>query len=423
MELTIELSLDEVGPYLHQAAERLSTDKPIKGFRAGKASFDVCVRQFGEMALWQNASADMIADAYHQALDKENLETVEQPKVDIIKMAPGNPFVFKATVALIPAVQLPEYKKIKVKKQPEITVEDEDIDKVINDLRKMRAAEKLVDRGAAQGDRVEINFNAFIDQVPLEGGQAQKYPLVIGENKMIPGFEDNLAGMKKNEEKEFELEFPKEYHQKSIAGKKAKFKVKMLAVYQIDLPELNDEFASKLGLNNIDGLRNQIKKNIEDEKKAKETQKHELAIIEQLIEKSKFEDVPDVLVNEEAHKMVHELEDNVTRQGLNFDEYLKHLKKTEAALMLDFSADALKRVKTALAIRAIAGKEKIKASDMEIEQERERTLASYKLHPQYQAHIGRLEKDLKSENARRYFGNLIANRKVIAFLKENITVS
>lgn len=423
VELTIELSHDELEPYLQKAAEELCSEKPIKGFRPGKAPYNVVVKQFGEMKLLQKSSQNIISDTYYKAIDQENLKIVEQPKIDIVKMAPQNPFIYKATVALLPKVDLPEYNEIKVEKIPEINVEQTEIEKVLTDLQKMRAQEKPVDREAKSGDKVEINFNTYIDNVPIDGGQAQKYPIVIGENKMIPNFEEQLIGLKKDDEKEFELTFPKEYSQKSVAGKKAKFKVKVLSVYQIDLPELNEEFAKAMGLPSMEALKNQIKKNLQDEKQNKEKQKQELKIIEQLIEKSEFGEIPDVLVNEETHKMLHELEDNVTRQGLKFEDYLKHIKKTEKELMLDFTADALKRVKTALAIRAIAKKENISATDEEIKAEQEKTLASYKMHPQYQGQIDQLEKNIKSENARRYFENLIANRKVIEFLKENVTIS
>jgi len=423
IELTIQMSHDELQPYLQKAAEELSREKPIKGFRPGKAPYDVVVKQFGEMKLLQKSSQNIISNTYYKAIDQEKLETVEQPKIDIVKMAPQNPFIYKATVALLPKVELPEYNKIKTEKIPETKIEQTEIEKVLTDLRKMRAQEKLVEREAKSGDRVEINFNTFIDNVPIDGGQAQKYPIIIGENKMIPGFEEQLIGLKKNDEKEFELTFPEEYSQKSVAGKKAKFKVKILSVYQIDLPEMNEEFAKTMGLPSIEALKNQIKKNLQDEKQNKEKQKQELKIIEQLIEKSEFGEIPDVLVNEETHKMVHELEDNVTRQGLKFEDYLKHINKTEKDLMLDFAADALKRVKTALAIRAIAKKENIGATDEEIKAEQEKTLASYKMHPQYQGQIDQLEKNIKSENAKRYFENLIANRKVIEFLKENVIIA
>ncbi len=423
IELIIELSEKEVKPYLEKAAERLSEDKPIKGFRPGKAPFDTVVRQFGEMALYQNASQDMIAENYYKAIEQENFETVEQPKIDIVKMAPKNPFIFKATVSLLPSVELPEYKKIKAKKLEEIKIEDSEIEKVLADLKKMRAKETLVDREVKERDRVEVDFNTCVDKVPIEGGEAKKYPLVIGDKKMIPGFEEQIIGMKKDEEKEFDLEFPKDYHQKTIAGKLAKFKVKLLAVYQIDLPEITEEFAKGMGVPTVEALKNQIKKNLEDEKKAKAVQKQEFEIIEQLIEKATFEEIPDILVDEETHKMLHELEDNVTRQGLDFQQYLNHLKKSEAEMRLEFSADALKRVKTALSIRAIAKKEELKATKKEIDEEQEKTLASYKLQPQYQNQLDQLEKNIKTENARRYFENLIANKKVIEFLKNNVTIS
>ena len=234
---------------------------------------------------------------------------------------------------------------------------------------------------------------------------------------MIPGFEDNIIGLKKNEVKEFELEFPKKYHEEKLQGKKALFKIKINSVYKIELPEVNDEFAKGFGLKNLDDLKKHLESNIKHEKEMKENQRFELELVEQLIEKSKFEELPDSLVDDETHKMIHELEDNVIRQGMKFDDYLSNIKKTEADLRLDFAIDAIKRVKTGLAIRALAEKENVTAEEKEINDEIERALATYKFHPQYEGKLAELEQNMRSENGQRYFSNLIRNRKAMEFLK------
>jgi len=265
---------------------------------------------------------------------------------------------------------------------------------------------------------IDVDFDTFMDKVPLEHGSAKKHNIVIGEGYMIPGFEDNLIGLKKDETKEFELSFPENYHEKSLANKKAQFKVKVNAVYEVQLPELNDEFAVGLGLKDLTAVKKHIESNLEREKKLQAEQKQELDIVNALIEKSKFEDIPEVLVNQEAHKMVHELEDNVMRQGMDFEHYLEHMKKTEADLKLDFVPDAIKRVKTALILRAFAKKENITTTKEEVQAELDKTLAGYKLNPNYANEISRIEENLKTENAYHYFENLLANRKVMKRLKE-----
>lgn len=418
LEITVELSNEEMKPYLENAAKEVSKSKNIPGFRPGLAPYDVVVRTVGEMSLYQTAANDAIAATYYDAVEKENLEPVEQPEIKITKLAPGNPFVYTATIALLPGVTICEYSKIKVKPTEESTVEPKEIEKVLADLQRIRQKEVLTDKKAEKGDKVEVDFETLVDNVAIEGGQAKKHSILIGEGNMIPGFEDNLIGLKKDEEKSFELTFPKEYHAKELAGKKANFKVKILGVYKIELPELNDEFASGLGLKTLDSLKKNIGDNLKHEKELKAKQAHELEIMEKLNEKCEFGELPDVLINREAHKMVHELEDNLTRQGLNFDDYLKHLKKTESELMLDFTPDAIKRVKSALVIRQIAKQENISVDDKDVEDEVERTLAGYKMHPSYAEQINDLEKNLRSEEAKHYFKNLLTNRKTMEFLKK-----
>jgi len=420
LELLIELTSDELKSFVESTALQISKNRNIAGFRPGKAPFDIVVKEVGEMTLYQTAANEAIDETLIKIIDDEKINLVGQPKIEVQKLAPSNPFIFKATLDLVPKIELCEYAKIKVKSMTEIKVENSEVEKVVADLRSMRAKEILKNENepVELGDKVELDFETFIDQVAIDGGQAKGHSLVIGKGQMIPGFEDNIIGLKKDETKEFELEFPKKYHEEKLQGKKALFKIKILTIYKIELPEVNDEFAKGFGLKNLDDLKKHLESNIKREKEMKENERYELELIEQLIDKSKFEELPDSLVEDEIHKMIHELEDNVVRQGMKFEDYLSNIKKTEADLHLDFSADAIKRVKTGLVIRVLAEKERITADEKEINDETERSLASYKFHPQYEGKLAELEQNMRSENGQRYFSNLIRNRKAMELLKE-----
>ncbi|OGF31326.1 trigger factor [Candidatus Falkowbacteria bacterium RIFOXYD2_FULL_35_9] len=420
VELTIEISQEDLKPYLEKAAIELTEKKPLQGFRPGKAPYEIVRKQLGEMVILQQASNAIIGETFYQAIEKEKLETVDQPNISIVKMAPENPFIYKATVSLLPEIKLVDFTTIKIKKSAEIKITDDDVNKVIKDLQNMRATEVNVDREVKKDDKVEVNFETFIDGVALAGGKAEKYPLVIGAGQMIPGFEEKVIGMKKDEEKQFEISFPKDYHQTKIAGKKAKFKIKLLQVFERQLPELNDDFAKNLGVKTVIDLQNQIKHNLEHENQHKQEHGQDMDIVNAIIDKSEFGQLPEVLITDEARKMMEELKDNVAHQGLGFEDYLNHLKKKESDLLLDFTPDAIKRVKTALAIRQMAKDKNISATKDEIQQEKEITLASYKMNPAYAQHMAQLEQNMKSESAERYFGNVITNRKVMDMLRETM---
>ena len=411
VEITVEVAAEELQPYLEKAAKKLSEHHKIKGFRPGKAPFDIVKQKLGEMTIYQEALEIIVQKTYFDIIKKENLETISQPEIDVEKLAPGNPIVYKAKVNLLPKTELPDYKTIKIKGK-EIKVDEKEVENVIQNLRKMRAKETSVDREAQKGDKVEADFTVSQAGVVIENGAHKKYSIVLGENKMIPGFEDQIMGMKKNEEKEFKLKFPKEYYMKNLADKEGEFKVKLLSVYQVELPELNDQFVQGLGqFKTVEKFKQQVRKNIEDEAKMKEGQRLEIEILEKIIEKTKFEDIPDILIDSEVHKMVHELKDNIAQQGFKFDDYLSHLKKTPDQLKLDFVPQALKRVQTALISRQIAEDEKIEVRDDEIKKEIELTTKAYPNNPEVQ-------KNLESEGFKNYVRNILINKKVIALLKE-----
>ena len=412
IELALEVSPEEYQPYLTKAATRLSKNIKIEGFRPGKAPYEIVKQKVGEMDIYQEALDDIISHFYWQAVDQEKLDTIGQPKIDLEKLAPGNPITFKATVGLMPQVKLGNWREIKVKKA-ETKVEDKEVDKVINDIQKMQAKETLVEREAKKGDRVEVDFSASLDKVVIEGGQEKKYPLVLGDGMMIPGFEEKIEGLKKDEEKEFELKFPTEYHNKMVAGKICEFKVKLIAVYNRELPEVTDEWTKTVGGESVEDLKSKIRKNLEDEKKFHEEQKVEIEMLTKITEQSEISEIPEVLIHNESHRMVHEFEDSISRQGIQFDEYLKNLKKEKKDLEEEFKPKAIERVKTSLIIKEIADTEKIEATDAEIKEETEKILTQVKGNTE-------AENNIKSEGYQQYLKTITRNRKVIELLKKAI---
>jgi len=409
IELTIEIPYDEHLAFLEKAANRLSKEVKIKGFRPGKVPYNIAKQKLGEMNIYQEALDSIVTNFYWQAVTLEKLNTVSQPKIDLEKFAPGNPVIFKATVALLPQIKLGDYKKIKIKKA-EVKVEAGEVDKVIGDIRRMRVKEILADRPAENGDRAEVNFTVSLDKVVIEGGQGNKYPVVIGDGFMIPGFEEQLIGLKKDEKKIFQLKFPEKYQNTMVAGKLCDFKVKMLAVFKRELPEITDDWAKTVGAENLEDLRSKIRKNLEDEKMFHEEQRLELEMLGTIVEQTEFSEIPEVLIDNEAHRMVHEFKDSIEQQGLKFEEYLKNIKKEEKDLEADFKLKALKRVKTSLVIKEIAEAESIKAEDQEIEEEIKRIKAQIQNQEE--------KNNLYSEGYKQYLTTIIRNRKTIEMLKK-----
>ena len=276
LEFLIELTIDELKPFVDWAVEEISKNRKIAGFRPGKAPYEIVAREAGEMFIYQTAAGEAADATLSKILNDEKLEVVNRPKIEVQKLAPGNDFIFKATVTLVPQVAACDFSKIKIKPPAEVAAEQKEIEKILDELRRMRAKETFENKAVEKGDKVEIEFETFIDGVAVEAGNAKKHFIHIGEGAMIPGFEDNLIGLKAGDEKSFELKFPKNYHQKNLAEKKADFKVKLTTVYRVELPELNDEFAKSLGLKTFMDLEKNISDNIKREKELKETQRFEL---------------------------------------------------------------------------------------------------------------------------------------------------
>lgn len=388
-KLTIELSVEEAKPYVEKAAERIAKEVDIKGFRKGKVPYDVLKQNVGEQAIYEEAFSDMVEESYQKALAEQDLDIAGRADIDREKLAPGNPVVYTATVPLMPKMELADYKTLKAKKE-EAKFDEKKYERTVKDIQKMRAKEKLVDREAKTGDKVVIDFEVKIDGVVIEGGKAAKQHLVLGEGQMIPGFEEEVVGMKKNEEKDFTLNFPKDY-KKELAGKEAAFHIKLHDVYEMELPELTDEVAKEMNFESLKNMEEEIRANIQRELDQEVQEKFEVAVLDELIKNSTFDPIAPQLLDEEAAKMMRELQENIMQQGLKFEDYLTHMKKTEEELKNDFQDQARKRIQAALIMREVAKAEEVKVEAADVDKEINDTKAAYKNAPNVEEIIAQIE--------------------------------
>jgi trigger factor len=412
LELSVELSVEEFAPYIPKGAEKVAATIKIEGFRPGKVPYEILKQKIGEMTILEEAAHLAIHKTIDDVIEQNTIgvQAIGQPQVNVTKLAPNNPLEYKIVISCLPSIALGKYKDLGLKPEA-VSVEDKEIEKSLHDLREMRAQEALADRAIGDGDKVVADIKMFLDKVPLEDGQHQGATIIIGKDYFVPGFDKQLLGAKKGEEKKFSLPYPDNHHQKNIAGKLVEFAVTVKDIYSRTLPELNDEFAGFFRLKTLAELKTNLKESLEQEKKRNIDLKNEAEMISKIIADTKFGDLPDVLVESESRNIMTELETNIVRQGGKFEDYLGHLKKTREALQLELLPNAVKRVKSALVIREIAVLEKITVSDKEIADK------IAELKKQY-ADNKEVSKVLGEAGYTDYLRNILTNEKVIAQLKE-----
>ncbi len=409
VELIVELSAEEMARFVKQAAEQLSFKHKIEGFRPGKAPLEVIENRFGEMVLVEEAAHLAIAKTIDQAIkDEVGEDWVGRPEITVTKMAPQNDFAYKALLTLLPEVKLGDYKNLKLSKKP-VLVSEAEVNKVLNHLQDSRAKEVIVDRPVEESDKVVIDVEMFLNNVPLEGGQAKALAVVMGKDYFVPGFDKNLLGAKRGDEREFKLHYPADYQQKNLAGQAVDFKVKIKDVFARELPKLDQEFVATFGLKDETELRNNIKQSLEHEKKHEAEHKLENEMLEKIVKASEISELPKILIDNEVEIMLQELEYNVKAMGAKFDDYLLSLKKTITDLKTELVSQAEIRVKTSLVLRAIIKAEALEVSASDIDQE------INLLKQRYQADAKALE-TLNSIYYRRQVEVSLLNRKAMAQL-------
>ncbi len=412
VRLTITVEPDEYSPYLEEAATRLSQKSTIPGFRPGKAGYEIVKTHLGEMAIYEEALESIIRKTFVEAVLTHQIETVGSPAIDVEKLAPGNAIIFTAIVTRMPAVkELADFKVLRIDAKP-IEVKEKDIDQALKDLQRMQTKEIRAATGEviAKENKVIVSIQIKKDGVAIEGGQSPNHGIYMMEDYYVPGFKEQLIGMKEGEEKTFTLPFPDSHVQKMLAGKPVDFFVKINELYKLEPPQIDDTFAVSLGQKDLLQLKQRIEDNLKDELIVEEERRQEKEILELLAKKSLFEDLPDLLVNEEINKMVGELKGAVEEQGAIFEDYLKNIKKSYAQIKLDFTPQAITRVKVAILLRALAKQEKIEVTQKDIDEELDRLASRYD-DPETKKYV-------YTPQYRDYVEQLLTNRRVISVLKE-----
>jgi len=412
LEIIVTVEASDYAKDLESAAMRLAERAAIKGFRPGKAPYEAIKQQVGEIKIMEEALNDIIQKSFYNIIKEEKLETVGMPMIDIEKMAPGNDLVYKAKIALLPKIKLVDLKKIKVETK-KVEVSDQEMEKVLNDLAKMQMKEIVKIGKATEKDKVLIDMDMFIENVPVEGGQVKDHHVYLNEEHYIPGLKDQLFGLSKDDTKDFTLRFPKDHYQKHLAGKDVDFKVKVKDVYELTLPEINEEFAKKLGQESVEKLKELLKENMLKEAEMKDKQRIEADILEQMIDKSEFGEIPQILIDSEKKKMFYELKHDLEHHGIEMEQYLKDIKKTEEQIFKDFDDQAKKRIKAALISRQVAVDKEIKVEKEDLDKELALIRQTY-------AGDEKVEENLKRPDVLETIISTIQNKKVLEYLKAEV---
>ncbi|SFJ42818.1 trigger factor [Thermoflavimicrobium dichotomicum] len=369
--LTVETDVEAVNKALDQAFKKVVKKVSVPGFRKGKVPRFIFEQRFGVEALYEDALEILLPEAYEAAIKETGIEPVDRPEIDIEQLEKGKSLIFKAKVTVKPEVKLGEYKGLEVEvPEDDFKVTEENVEAELTKMQKQQGQLEVVEDGAVEnGDRVIIDFEGFMDGEAFEGGKAEKYTLEVGSGTFIPGFEEQLLGMKAGEEKEIQVTFPEEYHAENLAGKPATFKVKLHEIKRLNLPELDDEFAQDVSeFDTLDELKADIEKKLQDRADTERKNYIRNQLVEQAAEKAEI-DIPPVMIEREVDHMLQQFEQQLRYQGLDLKMYLEFTGQEEEKIREQFKADAEKKVRADLVLEAIAKAENIEVTDEEVEQE------------------------------------------------------
>jgi trigger factor len=412
--LTIEVDAAEVNAGLDEAFKKVVKKVNVPGFRKGKLPRPIFEKQFGVEALYQDALDIILPVAYSNAVEEAGITPVDRPEIDIEQMEKGKNLIFTAKVVVKPEVKLGEYKGLEASVL-DTTVTDEDVAAEITKLQQRGAELVIKEEGTVEnGDTTVIDFEGFVDGVAFEGGKGSNYPLEIGSGSFIPGFEEQLIGLKAGETKDVEVSFPEEYHAPDLAGKPATFKVTVHEIKTKELPELNDEFVKDLnqeGVETLEQLRTSVREKLEGSKKHEAEHALHDSLVDQATANAEI-DVPEVMVETEIERMMKEFDQRLSAQGMNLELYYQYTGSTEEALQTSMKPEAEARVRVNLVLEAIADAENLEATDTDVEAELTKIAEQYGMDVNQiktmLPNLDALKEDLKLRKAVEF---LVANKK------------
>ena len=387
----------------------------IPGFRKGKAPMQIVEKYYGKEIFYEDAFNEVAQGALEEAIAENKLEIVARPEIDEIKqMEKGKDLIFTVVLQTKPEAELGKYKGIEIPKI-EYNVTDKDIEHELEHMQEHNSRlVSIEDRPVEKGDIVTIDFEGFADGKAFEGGKAENYELEIGSNTFIPGFEDQIIGMKLEEEKDVNVKFPKEYFSKDLADKDATFKVKLHEIKKKELPKLDDEFAKDASeFDTLKELKEDIKKKLEKQNEDRTKYETEEAVVKVLCENTKV-DIPSGMIEAEVDRMYKDLETRLSYQGAKLEQYLKMMGKTEEEVKKEYEPQAKEGIKSRLAIEAVIKAEKIEATDKEVEDKLKEMAKSYGKEND--------KEFLKNENVKNYIKESIESEKALEFLIKNAKI-
>lgn len=378
-KLTIEVPAEELEKALEQAFQKQKKSISIPGFRKGKVPRQMVEKMYGAEVFYEEACNILIPDAYEKAVEECGEDIVSRPQVEVQTIKKGEPFVFTAEVALKPEIELGKYKGVTVEKiDTEVT--DEDVEKALAKEQENNARTvEVTDRAVKDGDMISLDFEGFVDGEAFEGGKGENYPLTIGSNTFIPGFEEQLVGAEIDKELDVNVTFPEDYQAENLAGKPAVFKCTVKGIKEKELPELDDEFASEVSeFDTLAEYKEDLKKNLAESKAKEAKDAKEEKVIDAIVEASKIE-IPDAMLETQQEQMIDEFRQRISMQGLTLEQYFQFTGTSYEQMYAQVRPTAEKRIKSRLVLEAIAKKEKIEVTEADVEEEMKAMAEAYQM--------------------------------------------
>lgn len=409
LEFTMEAK--EFSKALDRAFEKNQKHFKVPGFRNGKVPRNVVEKVYGEGVLYESIIEDTVDEEYLKAVKENNLEIVARPELDIKQIGSGKDFVYTITTYVKPEINVKQYKGLEIKKV-EAKVAAADVNAEIEKVREKNAVvEEITNRALKSGDISNIDFEGFCDGVAFEGGKAEKFDLTIGSNQFIPGFEEQLIGMKIGEEREINVKFPEEYHSKDLAGKDSMFKVKLNSIKEKKLAKIDDEFAKDVSeFQTLDEYKKDLKAKLLEAKKKQAEAEKETEVITKLVENVEG-DIPDGIVETEIDNMLEQFNQNLAYQGLDIEKYCEYMGSSKEKFRETLKPNALRDVKLKLALEFVKKAENVTVEEKDIDDK------IIELSKQYGD--GSAEHLLKNENARAYMREQISQEKTLKIITES----